>query len=73
VAITKPCVRISGQLQSVASHTSQSDTPSLFILVATMGYYKQINNSNLLYVSDVVSLIIHERNYAISSMTCFPP
>jgi len=24
-------------------------------------------------VSDVISLIIHERNYAISSMPCFLP
>jgi len=39
--------------------------PSLFILVAAMGKYEQINNSNLLYVSDTTLLIIHERNYAI--------
>ena len=34
---------------------------SLFIPVAAMGECKQINKSNLLYVSDVISLIIHER------------
>jgi len=38
--------------------------------VAAMGKCKQINNSP--YVSDI-SLIIHERNYAISSMPCFLP
>jgi len=45
----------------------------LFILVATMGKWKQINNSNLLYVSDVISLIINERIYAISLMPFFLP
>jgi len=37
--------------------------PSLFIPFAAMGKCKQINNSKLSYVSDVISLIIHERNY----------
>jgi len=35
--------------------------PSLFIPVATMGKCKQIKNPNLQYVSDVISLIIHEK------------
>jgi len=37
-----------------------------------MGKCKQINNSNSPDVSDV-TLIIHDRNYAISSMPCFLP
>jgi len=37
--------------------------PSLFIPVAAIGKCKQINNSNLLYVSDVISLIIHEKSH----------
>jgi len=37
--------------------------PSLFIPVAGMRKGKQINNSNLQYVNDVISLIIDERNY----------
>ena len=37
----------------------------MFILVATMEKCKQINNSNSPYVSEIISLIIHERNYAI--------
>jgi len=41
--------------------THQSDTPSLLILVTAMGKYKQINNSDLRYVNDVISLIIHEK------------
>jgi len=45
----------------------------LFIPVAAMGKCKQINNSNSPYVSDVISLIIHEKNYAISLMLCFLP
>jgi len=52
---------------------NQSDMPSLFIPVAAMGKCKQINNSNLLYVSDVISLTIHERNYTILLMPCFLP
>jgi len=36
-----------------------SDKPSLFIPVAAMGKCKQINN--LQYVSDIISIIIHER------------
>ena len=51
----------------------QSDIPSLFIPVAAMGKCKQINNSNIPYVSNVISLIIHERNYAISSMRFVTP
>ena len=35
--------------------------PSLFIPVAAMGKCKQINNSNSLCVSDVISLIIHKK------------
>ena len=46
--------------------THQSDTPSLFIPVATMRKCTQINNSNSPYVSDVISLITHERNDVIS-------
>jgi len=37
-----------------------------------MGKCKQINNSNLPYVSDIISLIIHKRNCTISSMLCWP-
>jgi len=33
------------------------------LLVYSMGKCKQINNSNLPYVSDVISLMICERNY----------
>ena len=43
------------------------------ILIAAMGKCKQINNSNLQYVSDVISLIIPERNYMILSLPCFLP
>jgi len=48
--------------------------PSLFIVVATMGKCKEVNNSNLLYVSDVISLIIHEilqdfANAVLSTLT----
>jgi len=43
------------------------------LLVAAMGKCKQINNSNLLYMSDITSLIIHERNYVISLMPRFLP
>ena len=39
----------------------ESDTPSLFIPVAAMEKRKQINNSILQYVSDVISSLIHER------------
>ena len=61
---------------SCSKTTHQSDTPSLLIQVAAMGKYKQINNSDLRYVNDVISLIIHERNYAIlllPLMPCFLP
>jgi len=36
-----------------------------------MGKCKQINNSNLEYVSDVISLNIHAKDYAILPMPCF--
>jgi len=38
-----------------------------------MGKCKQISNSNLWYVSDVISLLIHKRNYTILPMPCFLP
>ena len=44
-------------LERASSH-HQSDTPSLFIPVATMGKCKQINNSNSLYVTSSIK----ERN-----------
>ena len=37
------------------------------------GKCKQINYSNLPYLSDVMSLIVLERNYAIFSMPCYLP
>ena len=54
-------------LERVTSHIKK---PSLFILVAGIGKCKQINNSNLGHVSDIISLSIYERNYAISLMPC---
>jgi len=45
----------------------------LATLVAAMGKCKQINNSNLPYMSDVISLIIDERIYVILLMPCFLP
>jgi len=38
-----------------------------------MGKCNLINNSNFPYVSDIISLIIYERNYTLSSMLCFLP
>ena len=45
----------------MAAGANQSAMPSLFIPVAAMGKCKQINNSNSLCVSDVISLIIHKK------------
>ena len=45
-------------LERAASHIKAS----LFIPVAAMGKCKQINNSNIRYVGEVISLIIHEKN-----------
>ena len=48
-------------LERAPNHIKVTRPSSSFIPVAAMGECKQINNSNLLYVSDVISLIIHER------------
>ena len=45
-------------LERVPNHIKVTRPSSLFIPVAAMGECKQIDNSNLLYVRDVISLII---------------
>jgi len=52
----RPHQSIEKALERVASHIKAS----LFILVAAMGKCKQINNSNLRYVSDVISLFMRK-------------
>ena len=69
---TRPHQSTARPLERAASHI-KGTRPPCFILVAAMGKRKQINNSNSPYVSDVISLYIHERNHEISLMPCFLP
>jgi len=53
-------------LERASSHIKV--TPSLLIPVAAMGKCKQINNTTLFTVRDVILLIIDEINYARDAM-----
>ena len=69
-----PCGHIKASKWHLKGPQATSKWYALLVYpVAAMGKCKQINNSNLQYVSDVISLIIHEKNYTISLMPCFLP
>jgi len=59
------------ELAVYIEHYIKVTRPPCLFQLPPWGKCKQLNNSNLPYVSDIILLNIHERNYAISSMLCF--